>query len=341
MSKLSVIVPVYNSERYLKRTIEALLGQTVSLNEIILVDDGSVDNSPTICDEYADKYDNVICIHTQNGGPGMARNIGIEAARGEYIGFCDADDVPSVNMYESLLFGMQQNDADLCLCDMYSERDGKSFGFPWDDNCLFAHQSVISSFMASMLGNMSDDDKTIPVWGSSVRSLYKKEILEHFNIRFPENLSFAEDLVFNLRYISHIESVYIINEVLYTYTFNADSLMNSHIRYKPDMFCERLLLIEDVLSIIEPIDESGELTTRFLTSQRCYFHDCIGNAARAAKQMGNRFSLRKIQEVLNHPKVISAFSKLTVKDKRKRIIYKLIQKRAALVLWVYYFLRLC
>lgn len=114
---ISVIVPVYNVEKYLKKCVDSILAQTYANLEIILVDDGSPDNCPAICDEYSKKDSRIVVIHKENGGLSDARNAGLEIARGEYIGFVDSDDYIAPEMYEVLLFTAQKNDADIALCN--------------------------------------------------------------------------------------------------------------------------------------------------------------------------------------------------------------------------------
>lgn len=107
---ISVIVPVYNMERYLDKCVDSILNQTYKNIEIILVDDGSVDNSPQICDRYANDFDNVKVIHKENKGQSSARNVGLDVCQGEYIGFVDSDDWISPTMYEKMFSLIQNNE---------------------------------------------------------------------------------------------------------------------------------------------------------------------------------------------------------------------------------------
>ena len=123
MPKLSVIVPVYNTEKYLRQCVDSILGQTLSELEIILVNDGSKDNSGVICDEYAAKYDQVTVIHKENGGVSSARRAGVAAAKGEYVAFVDSDDWIDPDMYAQMLASAREHDADAVLCDILFELD--------------------------------------------------------------------------------------------------------------------------------------------------------------------------------------------------------------------------
>lgn len=124
MDLISVIVPVYNVEKYLRKCIDSILSQTYTNLEIILVDDGSVDNSGRICDEYKEKDSRIVVIHKENGGLSSARNAGIDMAHGEYIGFIDSDDYIDSDMYEELYKNMQDNNADLSICGILNLYQG-------------------------------------------------------------------------------------------------------------------------------------------------------------------------------------------------------------------------
>jgi glycosyltransferase involved in cell wall biosynthesis len=116
--KISVIIPIYNNEQYLKRCLDSVIYQTYKNLEIILVDDGSTDNSGKICDDYALKDDRIKILHLKNGGPSYARNKGLEIVTGEYIGFVDSDDYIDVTMFESLLLNQKEYDADIACCNV-------------------------------------------------------------------------------------------------------------------------------------------------------------------------------------------------------------------------------
>ena len=117
MPKISVIVPVYKVEPYLQKCIDSILAQTFRDFELILVDDGSPDNCPAICDAAAGKDERVRVIHRKNAGLSAARNAGLSAARGEYIGFVDSDDYIAPQMYQTLYDAMVKNDAQLAICN--------------------------------------------------------------------------------------------------------------------------------------------------------------------------------------------------------------------------------
>ena len=121
--KISVIVPVYKVEKYLPECIESVLAQTFTDFELILVDDGSPDNSGKICDDYATRDSRIRVFHKENGGVSSARNLGLDNARGEWIGFVDPDDWIEPDMYEQMYLAGTENNADFVWCDFWTESD--------------------------------------------------------------------------------------------------------------------------------------------------------------------------------------------------------------------------
>lgn len=125
MKKLSVIVPIYNVEKFLRRCIDSIINQSYSNLEIILVDDGSPDNCGKICDEYAALDNRIKVIHQANGGLSAARNIGIDSATGEYVAFIDSDDYIASNMYDEMISLMETNDLDIISCNAFIAKGKK------------------------------------------------------------------------------------------------------------------------------------------------------------------------------------------------------------------------
>lgn len=337
MKKISVVVPVYNAEKYLRKTVDALVFQTYGNIEIILVDDGSTDNSYAICEEVARDNDLITCYTIPNGGPSGARNFGISKATGEYVGFCDSDDLPAPNMYEELVRYMENADADISLCDIYSERDSRAFGFPWSDGTVFDGNTVVSELMAKMIGNASDNERDVPVWGSSVRCLFKRELIEREGVEFPTDIHFAEDLVFVLRYLSNAKRAVICDKPLYFYTDNGASIMNSFYSYKKNMLSARLSLVGHIEEIIDKLG-ADELKARLTVTERCYYQECVGNACRATDRRKTEIK-REIREIVNADRVRAAFSAFDAADIKTKIKYLLMKYRCVGILYLYYAIR--
>ena len=339
MKKVSIIIPLYNSEKYIEKTLNSVLGQTYEDIEVIIIDDGSTDNGGEIALSIAQKDDRVQYFKIENGGPGNARNVGMSKATGEYIGFCDGDDIIEADMYEKLVSYLEKAQADIALCDIYSERDSACFGFPWDDGTAFYEEEVAQKLMASMIGNSSDNSSAIPLWGSVVRCLFKRAIIEKNSLKLPTDINFAEDLVFTLNYLKCSKGAVICNEPLYYYVCNQASIMNSFFSYKKDMFKARKNLVEYILSVIEDLPCYEELRKRLTVTERCYYQECVGNACRKAEGRTQKDIKAELKEILFDEAVIEAFKSFDAKDKKRRLSYTLIQKKMAGAIRLYYKIR--
>lgn len=186
---ISVIVPVYNVEKYLPRCIDSILNQTYKNLEIILVDDGSPDNCPAICDEYAQKDSRIKVIHKANGGVSSARNVGLDVATGEYIGFVDSDDWIEPDMYEFLFMRATDYNVDISRCASVWE-----YGKGRCEEILTDNEN---ENMFLLDGEDLILDLVNGAWDEGVvwNKLYKKEIVK--NVRFREDIAFCEDCLFN------------------------------------------------------------------------------------------------------------------------------------------------
>lgn len=337
MAKISVVVPVYNAEKYISNTVCSILSQENCDIELILVNDGSKDDSESLCRKLAENDERIVFITGENFGPGHARNVGIGRASGEYIAFCDSDDILQKDMYKSLLCELENNDADLSVCDIYSERDGKNMGFPFENEAFFGKEEL-GKYVASMIGNLSDNDKTPIFWGSSVRCLYRADILKKNSVLFPEDIFFAEDLVFNLRYLKNCNRVAICRKALYFYTCNGESLMLSHSRYRDGMFEERKKLTKYLLESICDFENADDLNKRLTTTSRLYFYECIGNACRKAEDRTFFDSYRDVKKILRDKDVSSVFASFDARG-RYGYLYLAIKHKMALLLCLYYKLR--
>lgn len=214
MRKISIIVPVYNTEKYIGRCIESIQNQTYTNLEIILVDDGSKDDSLTICQKYAEKDSRIKVLHTKkNFGVSNARNMGIERSTGEYIGFIDSDDYIEKTMYETLVRYSDNRVLPICTYNMV------------DENKTILDQKEIGD----TVGEIDVKDFFLLceniLLNSPVNKLYESTIVKKNNIRFDVNLSLGEDFLFVMQYIEYIEKFYIIDVPLYNYmTIKRESL---------------------------------------------------------------------------------------------------------------------
>jgi glycosyltransferase involved in cell wall biosynthesis len=206
---ISVIVPVYKVEPYLRKCVDSILSQTYQNLEVILVDDGSPDGCPAICDEYAKKDARVRVIHKENGGLVSARMVGLKVAQGIYIQFVDSDDWIEANMIELLQKKAAQTNADIVICGFYF---GSSLASPYEAIQMDSVDSLVA-----MRGAVNGDFLYGFLWNKLIRrQLLIKAV--------PPPSDFMEDRVFSLQIAFGAEKISVISNRLYHYRYNENSL---------------------------------------------------------------------------------------------------------------------
>ena len=200
--KISVIIPVYKVEEYLPRCLDSVLGQTHTDLEIILIDDGSPDNSGKLCDQYAAKDDRIKVIHKENGGVSSARNAGLDAATGDYIGFVDSDDWIEPDMYAFLLENAVAYDADISMCAAYFYHEGKQLPIECSANTYCIDR--VEAKKRTVLGGMFIWDK-----------LYKAELIK--DVRYDTTYDCSEDLLFVYQALNKLNKAVISDIPKYHY----------------------------------------------------------------------------------------------------------------------------
>ena len=243
--KVSIIVPVYNAEKVLHFCVDSILNQTFKDFELILIDDGSTDRSGDICDEYAKDNDNIVTKHIENSGVSVARNIGIETARGVYICFIDSDDYLENDYLETLV--KIKND--------YQSVESIWCGFKTVDgyNNPAVLQRVVYSkdvelFETSTKFVMTLHDKWLDA--APWCKLFSREIIINFNLRFSKEFSLGEDLIFNFNYLEHTNGrILIINKCLYNYVKQSNYSLTK--KYHKDMYKKYIRIYSFILSCLQ------------------------------------------------------------------------------------------
>ena len=204
---ISIIIPIYNVEKYLSKCIESLVGQTYKDIEIILINDGSPDHCLSICEQYSKKDNRIIVIDQENKGVSAARNAGLKMAKGEYIGFVDPDDWIAPEMYESMHSAMKETNADLCICgyDYYDEH-GKV-----DENRRYNTKENETITQKDVIYRFSDMPPTIR--HGVVNKLFKNELLN--GQMFKEGLHSSEDVFFLNEYVQKIQNAVVVHQPYY------------------------------------------------------------------------------------------------------------------------------
>ncbi|MFV5693017.1 glycosyltransferase [Flavobacterium sp. LT1R49] len=254
--KVSIIVPVYNVEKYLSRCMGSLMNQTLKDIEIILVDDGSPDSCPKRCDDFAVQDSRIKVIHKLNGGLGFARNSGLEIASGEFVAFVDSDDYVDLKMYDTLYNQAKELNLDTLFCG-FNNVDNKNNVHPvLEVKALkvFDSQNEIQNFLLDMIGTEPDyavDRKyQMSVW----HAIYSRNCIENKGIQFCSEKEFiSEDIIFHIDYLQKVNKIGIIPDPMYYYCDNINTASLST-GFRNDRFeryvtlyneiCSRLLLTE-------------------------------------------------------------------------------------------------
>lgn len=250
MPEISIIVPVYNAEKYLGECVESLLNQTVRDIEIILVDDGSPDNSPELCDEFAAKDSRVKVIHKKNAGAGLARNSGLGIANGRFVGFIDSDDYVDCHMYEELYDTAVSENADLVLSGM-SHVGGVIYGNSKDiitrnyfkETTVMEGREAIDILLLGVAGALPNEPDDSRYDRSTCTNLFKKEIIDKNNITFvSERETMGEDGLFMIDYIKCINKAVALPKSYYYYRLNETSQSKS---YNENMYKKGIRFVEE------------------------------------------------------------------------------------------------
>lgn len=218
MPSVSIIIPCYNSESFIKNCLESLLSQEYTDFEVLLVNDGSTDSTGTIIDEYSKRDCRFKAIHKQNGGVSSARNAGLNAARGEWICFVDSDDILKPDALNVMLASAGE-DCDITFAGFEIYKNNRlSNTIP----CLRTSQMNKLDF-AKELFTPSD----YYYQGFICSKIYKREIIEKYHIRFDEKIIYNEDRLFTLSYIAHIKKGFYTTQPVYEYYINGNNAMSS------------------------------------------------------------------------------------------------------------------
>lgn len=236
MPTISVIVPVYNVEKYLHRCIDSILAQTFTDFELILVDDGSADGSGAICDEYAAKDSRVRVIHKENGGVSASRNTGMDAATGDYILFCDSDDYVSRYWAEQLALHIKDNPESFISCRV--QRFKKPLPDIKREEMIDAEAHEITYYELFREG----------LSAYSWNKIYVAKRLRDLGLRFSESVEISEDVEFNTRYCAACKKVLLLDCKLYFYR-QLDSSATG--RYRPDILTLHFLPFQCRLALID------------------------------------------------------------------------------------------
>lgn len=262
---VSVVVPIYNVEKFLDKCINSIVNQTYKNLEIILVDDGSPDNCPEMCDNWAEKDSRIKVVHKKNEGAGQARNTGIDTASGKYILFVDSDDYIHSEAIKSCVDAAERENAQVVLFSLYnvSANGHEKPVFVIPQPKAFAKNGVQNELLPSLF--VHTFGYGVSVWGK----MFSTEIIKTYNIRFvSEREYYSEDALFVLEYFSKIDSAYALNKRYYYYFQNTSSLSRVYV-------ADRENKVDDYLLKSIGIAQSNRLPDMVVAYIKARYHGCV------------------------------------------------------------------
>lgn len=285
---VSVIIPVYNTEKYLAACIESVLNQTNVSLEMILVNDGSTDSSPSICDTYAHNYNNIKVLHIQNSGPATAKNEGLKHAIGNYIALTDSDDRMEPLMLYKMVSAGYKYDADIICCNykQIDENGHISHVNGTNKQYILNHEEGLIHFFSKE-----------KIYSQCWTKIYKRQMLIEHHIENDPGLRTDEDFIFNIRAFVNAKKTVIVDEPLYEYTHRENSLAHAYFKKNISQYIDnrikRVQVTQDAV-----MKESNTVKEWSKVHIIMYYNELLGKVA----LFPNFHSDKRIARVLNYIK---------------------------------------
>ncbi len=308
---ITIIIPVYNTEKYLRKCLDSLLAQTYTNIEIVLVDDGSTDSSGKICDEYAEKYSHIKVIHKKNGGLSSARKAGAENAIGEFITIVDSDDWIEPDMIARMVATKLEKDVDLVICSYCREYENNSFPVHiFDGDKTFWGKEYQDKIYRRLYGPVDDEMKSpekLDSLGSVCMKLYPKEIIKEADFIPTSEVGSAEDVLLNISILNKLNSAAYIDRPYYHYRKNSESSTSV---YRSNLYYQWEVLYGYMEKYLNRISEN-ELYQKALNNRIA-----IGTLGLGLNEISAKHSIFKcsknIKQILSSERYQNAFCKLDI-----------------------------
>lgn len=312
MPLVSIIIPVYNVEKYLSACLDSVIKQKYYNLQIILVDDGSTDRSGYICDLYAEQDSRIKVLHTDNNGVSSARNAGIECTNGELICFIDSDDTVEENYIDSLVNAWVEDKSDLVICNIKD---------------INLNRIISKRRVGSRLTGVFREDywQLIDLLRGPVAKLYTKDIIKKYSIRFPIYIHVSEDQIWNFNYYSHVNSYSYVDESLYNYFHRDNNSLSQLKNYKSFIANLTKLNIEKRFLEDNKIEKGNLVLTNHtfgILKQFVLLSDRDNNYSEFKKRW------EKIRPFVD--------TNVEVNSTKQKVLYYLVDKNLLLFIYLYY-----
>lgn len=323
-----MIIPIYNKEDYLERAIDSIINQNYKNLEIILVDDGSTDNSLKIIREYSNMDSRIKVITQKNSGVSKARNKGLEIAKGEYVNFIDTDDWLDLSAYKRMIEKIEETDADACMYNYNIEKNGITIPvrLPIQKDMLDGRNEIYSHLLLKMIA--SDNLQVLPIFGSSWRYLFRRKSISYF---FDEDLPLMEDLVFVLENLSRAKRIVIDHTCYYHYFSNKNSVTNNYIDGYYQIELKVLNKIESFFSFASGHDYNNRILIRNIGI-------ILGTISNETLNHNQKFhvKMRFLVRIVNEFNVDKNQIRLKNDSLRYKIILNLLKNKHVFPIYLYY-----
>ncbi len=281
LSKISIIVPVYNVESFLERCVDSLLHQTHNNTEIILVNDGSPDNSGEICDTYAKKHQNIKTIHRENGGLSAARNSGLKIATGDYISFVDSDDWIHPEMMSVMLDAIKEHKANIAECDLITANEYYIKPINSEEERVVFKETRLDA-LKRIITNLR--------FSACVR-LYEHDLIK--GLRFPEGTN-SEDVYFSLLVFERVDSLVRIPDQFYYYYENSESITRRPYSLKKFDSLNSGLHLQKTLNASEEDPELLNIIKHHILRKLLYHYKLLNYNSHLDTDYGHRKRIKKL-----------------------------------------------
>ena len=295
--EISVIIPVYNVEQYLKRCVDSVLCQENVSLEIILVDDGSTDSSGHICDDYAASHPNIKSLHITNSGPSTAKNVGYDIASGTYVAFIDSDDEIKPDMFSTMLQSGFNHNADIVCCNYIQVDEAGNIS-----HTKHTGQEYVLTQDEALKAILIKDKIYSQCW----TKIYKRETMDAHHVRNTEGLKTEEDFIYNIQAFACSKTVCIVDKPLYIYTHRSKSLSKDYYRDHISQYIDnRILRLELVDNIIH--DKFPHLQEYSTYHCIFYYNELLGRICLFPKFYQDPRVAKVLSYIKNHSDVLMAY----------------------------------
>lgn len=330
---VSIIIPIYNAEKYLEQCIESAVNQTLKNIEIILINDGSKDKSAEICQTFVEKDSRIKYLYKDNEGLAAARQDGINLAEGEYIGFIDSDDWVELDMYEKMYAVAKQNESDVVLCNSF-EYDLKKNKIQIRSGHYNAEEIKEQILMKTIIRIDDRGNRNNIRWSNCLR-IYKKETIDRYNICFDRRFRRSQDLAFTFDVMLRAENFYYLEDFLYHNRQDDGSLSRGYTKNMWKLIRPLILHIYESGEIRKDVDLDANLhSTAFFLAI-----DCILNELKL-EAPGLVTKVKNIQQIVNDSVCINSIKELEYQKLNKfyyTVFYKNMKKKNSIMLLINYF----